>query len=90
MSNNNKEIQLFIIHRIIPPFSRGRASYFSEPKLYPQSHNSAFCEFHTPQIGHNFDAITLFLIYTPNGSRLSRLAGCAHIGSVYNKHQRRH
>jgi hypothetical protein len=28
-------------------------------------------------------------LYAPNGSRLSRLAGCACIGSVYNTRQRR-
>jgi len=29
-------------------------------------------------------------IIPPNGLRLSRLAGCAYIGSVYNKRHRRH
>jgi hypothetical protein len=34
-------------------------------------------------------SILLAYILLPNGLRLSRLAGCALIGSVYNKRQRR-
>ncbi len=35
--------------------------------------------------------VPVISIITPNGSRLSRLAGCALFGSVYNKrHRRRH
>jgi hypothetical protein len=30
-----------------------------------------------------------YFIALPNGLRLSRLAGCAHVGSVYNTHHRR-
>jgi hypothetical protein len=35
---------------------------------------------------------TLFVVHylnSPNGLRLSRLASCANVGSVYNKHHRR-